>query len=83
MSDNNISMFKNACALFINDNIIIPIVNHLNSKGIIITADELNAVLQMPNTKAQSSTPLMNYGSGIIPNVSSSNSKKAIIQNNG
>jgi len=83
MSDKNISMFSNACALFINDNIIIPIVNHLNSKGIIITADELNSVLQMPNTKAQSSTPLMNYGSGIIPNVSSSNSKKAIIQNNG
>lgn len=66
--------FTNNVGSFIQQTILVPIVNHLTAKGITVTIEELVEVLQLPATR-NLGVPAMAFG-GAIPPVTASVPKR-------
>ena len=52
MSETNMSAFVNGYASLVNSYVLVPVVQHLQSRGVQVTAEELSTVLQLPAQRA-------------------------------
>ena len=72
MAETNLSAYANSCAEYLRTFVIGPIVQHLGSKGIQVTVEELSGVLQLPAARSPAmpapAVPGMGFG-GPVPHM--------------